>query len=527
MTSIAAATSGIDAGFAAAGGASDDAVVLEAVGISKSFPGVRALDDVSLRLRRGRLTALLGENGAGKSTLMNILAGVYAPDAGRILVRGEEIRFTSPRQAQACGIAMIFQELNLLPNLTVAENIFIGREPVNALGLVDYARMNRDAAALLAELDLALPPTTVVGRLRVGQQQVVEIAKAISYDPAVIIMDEPTSALTEHEVDVLFAVIRRLKARGVAVAYITHKFEELLHIGDDAVVMRDGRLVGAAPLAGLRREEIVRLMVGRDVKDAYQRVPSTPGSEVFRAVRVSLRNARRPGDFLVRDVSLSVRRGEVLGIFGLMGAGRTELLETLFGLHPADSTGQMFVDGAPVTIRTPAHAIAHGLALAPEDRKREGLVLSMTVGQNASLASLDEVQRGGFIDDARERAHVSRFIERFRVKTPSLRQLIRNLSGGNQQKVILAKWLAAGPKVLLLDEPTRGIDVNAKREIYALVDDLARAGLAVVLVSSELPEILALADRILVMCTGRVTAEFPRGQANEQNIMSAALPAAL
>jgi ribose transport system ATP-binding protein len=505
----------------------DGAVVLEAIGISKSFPGVRALDDVSITLRRGRLTALLGENGAGKSTLMNIVAGVLIPDAGRVVVRGREVRFTSPRHAQECGIAMIFQELNLLPNLTIAENIFVGREPVNAIGLIDYSRMNDDAAALLAELDLPLPPTTVVGKLRVGQQQVVEIAKAVSYDPAVIIMDEPTSALTEHEIEVLFALILRLKARGVAVAYITHKFEELPRIGDDAVIMRDGRLVGAAPLAGLRREEIVKLMVGRELQDVFQKSPAVLGEEIFRAEGVSLRNAQRPGDFLVQDVSLSVRRGEVLGVFGLMGAGRTELLETLFGLHPHDGEGRTFVDGMPVHIRNPGQAIAHGLALAPEDRKREGVILSMTVGENASLASLSDVERAGFLDDARERAHVNRFIERFRVKTPSLRQLIRNLSGGNQQKVILAKWLAARPKVLLLDEPTRGIDVNAKREIYTLIDELARGGLGVIVVSSELPEILAISDRIMVMCEGRKTAEFSRGEADEHNIMSAALPTTL
>jgi ribose transport system ATP-binding protein len=291
--------------------------------------------------------------------------------------------------------------------------------------------------------------------------------------------------------------------------------------------MRDGRLVGAAPLAGLRREEIVKLMVGRELQDVFHKSPATLGDEVFRAEGVSLRNAQRPGDFLVRDVSLAVRRGEVLGVFGLMGAGRTELLETLFGLHPHDGEGRTFVDGRPVHIRNPGQAIAHGLALAPEDRKREGVILSMTVGQNASLASLGDVERAGFIDDARERAHVNRFIERFRVKTPSLRQLIRNLSGGNQQKVILAKWLAAKPKVLLLDEPTRGIDVNAKREIYSLIDELARGGLGVIVVSSELPEILAISDRIMVMCEGRKTAEFSRGEANEHNIMSAALPTTL
>lgn len=502
-------------------------VVLEATGIGKSFPGVRALDDVHLRLHRGRLTALLGENGAGKSTLMNIIAGVFPPDSGTIFIRGKQVRFTSTRHAQECGIAMIFQELNLLPNLTIAENIFIGREPTNVLGLIDYPLMNRRAAELLQTLDLPLPPTSLVGKLRVGQQQVVEIAKAVSYEPAVIIMDEPTSALTEHEVDVLFGLIQRLKSRGVAIAYITHKFEELARIADDVVVMRDGKLVAAAPFNALNRAEIVRLMVGRDVKEFFEKSEARPGDEVFRAEHVSLRNPLRPGDYVVRDVALSVRRGEVLGIFGLMGAGRTELLETLFGLHPKDSESQTFVDGRLVHTRSPADAIAHGLALVPEDRKREGLILSMSVGENASLASLDRLNRAGFIDMKRERALVNQYLERFRVETTSPAQLICNLSGGNQQKVVLGKWLASGPKVLLLDEPTRGIDVNAKREIYTMIDELAQAGLGVIVVSSELPEIMAMADRIMVMCMGRKTAEFSRSQANEQNIMSAALPARL
>jgi ribose transport system ATP-binding protein len=502
-------------------------VALSVHGVSKSFPGVRALDDVSLELRRGRLTALLGENGAGKSTLMNIVAGVFPPDAGRIVVGGEPVRFASVRDAQARGIAMIFQELNLVPNLTVAENIFIGREPTNRLGLIDYPQMNRRAAALLKELDLPLSPTTPVGRLRVGQQQVVEIAKAMSYEPLVMIMDEPTSALTAHEVDVLFGLIQRLKRRGVAIAYITHKFEELTQIGDDAVVMRDGRVVGAAPLAGLTRDEIVRLMVGRDAGDFYPKAPSVPREEVLRAERISLRDKRRPGEWLVRNVDLHVRRGEVLGVFGLMGAGRTELLETLFGLHPADSTGDVFVDGTVARINTPADAIRYGMAMAPEDRKLQGLVLPMSVAANASMASMDSIERAGLIDARRERRHVGGYVERLRVKTPSLRQPVRNLSGGNQQKVILAKWLAAKPKVLLLDEPTRGIDVGAKREIYTLIDELAHDGLGVIVVSSELPEVLAISDRVMVMCEGRKTAEFARGEANEQNVMSAALPKAL
>jgi ribose transport system ATP-binding protein len=500
---------------------------LAARGICKSFPGVKALDDVHIELHAGRLTALLGENGAGKSTLMNIIAGVFPPDAGQVLLRGQSVRFANPRGALEHGIAMIHQELNLVPNLTIAENIFIGREPTNRLGLIDYPSMNRRAAAMLDELGCPLSPTMPVGRLRVGQQQVVEIAKALSYAPSVMIMDEPTSALAAHEVEVLFGVIGRLKRAGVAIAYITHKFEELPRIADDAVVMRDGRVVAATPLAGLTGDAIIKLMVGRDPGEFYPKGPAVPREEVLRAEAISLQDPRRPGERLVKDVDLSVRRGEVLGIFGLMGAGRTELLETLFGLHPRGAEGRVFIDGRAVRIKSPADAIAAGLAMTPEDRKREGLVLSMSVAANATLASLDNVEHAGMIDPRRERKQVNAYVERLRIKTPSIRQLVRNLSGGNQQKVILAKWLAARPKVVLLDEPTRGIDVNAKREIYALIEELTRDGLGVVIVSSELPEVLAVADRVMVMCEGRKTAEFNRGEADEQNVMSAALPSSL
>lgn len=499
-------------------------IVLEAEGISKSFPGVKALDGVSLTLRRGRLTALLGENGAGKSTLMNIIAGIFPADSGEVRLGGRPVRFTSPRQAQAAGIAMIFQELNLVGNLTVAENIFLGREPLNCFGLIDRRRLNAAAAELLHTLDLAVAPDTPLGHLRVGQQQVVEIAKALSCHAQVIIMDEPTSAITEHEIEVLFALIEKLKAQGVAIAYITHKLEELTRIGDDAVVMRDGKRIGGGPLVDLKRDEIVRMMIGRDVTRRPRVVSGALGAEAFRAERVSLAHPERADRYVLRDVDLNVRRGEVLGIFGLMGAGRTELLETIFGLHPRRGTGACFVNGWAVSIKSPVDAIAHGLALAPEDRKHDGLVLGMTVKENASLASLARCERGAFLNAAAERRLAEEVVARFRVKTPSIDQTIRNLSGGNQQKVILGKWLAAEPLVLLLDEPTRGIDVNAKDEIYTLVHELAAQGLAVVFVSSELPEVLALADRIMVLCEGRKTAEFRRADADEALLMSAALP---
>jgi ABC-type sugar transport system ATPase subunit len=477
--------------------------VLEARGISKSFPGVKALDDVHLTLRRGRLTALLGENGAGKSTLMNIVAGVIPPDA---------------------GIAMIFQELNLIPHLTVAENIFLGCEPLTRLGFLDSATMNRRAADLLKQLDFDVSPEAPVDSLRVGEQQVVEIARALSGDARIIIMDEPTSALSGHEIEVLQNLILDLKRRGVALAYITHKLQELDGIADDATVMRDGRVVGEAPFQDLTRDQVVRWMVGREMNGLRARTPSALGDEALRVIGISLRHPERPADWLLRDISFTVHRGETLGLFGLMGAGRTELLETLFGLHPDAAEGEIRVAGRKARIASPADAIAQGLALAPEDRKREGLVLEMSVGENTSLASLRQVTRFGCVNNRIERQHVQCFLERFRVRTPSLTQCIRNLSGGNQQKVIFGKWLATRPKVLLLDEPTRGIDVNAKREIYELLNELTADGLAVIVVSSELPEILAIADRIVVLCEGHQTAEFSRAEATAEGVMQAALP---
>jgi ABC-type sugar transport system ATPase subunit len=499
-------------------------VLLEACGITKSFPGVRALDGVSITVRRGRLNALLGENGAGKSTLMNIFAGVFPPDAGTVTLEGKPVSFKTPREAQAAGIAIIFQELNLVPGLSIAENIYLGREPLNRFGLVDFARLNADAAALLAELESDADPRTLVSQLKVGAQQVVEIAKAIAFNSRVIIMDEPTSAITEHEIAMLFRQIKRLKQSGVGLIYITHKLDELPEIADDITVFRDGQLVGAKRFGEVTRDEMIRMMVGRELADLFPKTPAQPGDVALRVRKVSLQHAERAGDFAVRDVSFEVRRGEVLGLFGLMGAGRTELVQTIFGLHPGISTGDIEVEGRHVVIRSPQDAIAAGLALAPEDRKAEGMVPGLSVAHNTTLACLPRIERLGFLQPKLERELVGNYVNRLRVKTPSVDQPVVNLSGGNQQKVVLAKWLATEPKVLLLDEPTRGIDINAKKEIYALIDELAQSGLGVVLVSSELPEILGIADRILVLCEGRQTAEFKRGEATEEMIVKAALP---
>jgi ribose transport system ATP-binding protein len=503
---------------------SSSEVLLEARGIVKSFPGVRALDGVQLTVRSGRLTALVGENGAGKSTLMNILAGVFPPDAGEVRLCGQTAHFRNPREAQAAGISIIFQELHQVANLSVAENIFLGREPLTPFGLIDYAAMNHAAAGLLAQLELKVDPRTLVGQLRVGQQQVVEIAKALSFNARVVIMDEPTSAITEQEVAVLFGLIRQLKERGVGIIYITHKLDELLEIADDIAVFRDGRFIGERSFAATTREEMIRMMVGRDLAGLYERASVATSEPVLRIRELSLPHPERPNDFLVEEVSFTLHRGEVLGIFGLMGAGRTEMLETLFGRHPRVARGRIWVEGVEVSIQSPQDAIAAGLALAPEDRKAEGLVLPMTVAENVTLASLARCERFGLLQAGRERETTGRFVERLRIKTPSIRQLARNLSGGNQQKVVLAKWLATEPKVLLLDEPTRGIDINAKKEIYSLIDELVRGGLGVVMVSSEMPEILAVADRIFVLCEGRVTGEFSRSEATEESLLHAALP---
>lgn len=499
-------------------------VLLEATGITKSFPGVRALDGVSLTVRRGRLNALLGENGAGKSTLMNILAGVSPPDSGSVVLEGRPVRFKNPREAQAAGLAIIFQELNLVPGLSLAENIFIGREPLNRFGLVDFARLNADTAALLKELELDADPRTLVSQLKVGAQQLVEIARAISFQARVIIMDEPTSAITDHEMEMLFRQIRRLKQNGVGIIYITHKLEELPEIADDITVFRDGKFVGAKPFSEVTRDEMIRMMVGRELVDLFPKSPTKAGEVVLRAKSISLKHPERENDFAVRDVSFEVRRGEVLGIFGLMGAGRTELLQTIFGLHPKTATGELELEGRRVEIRSPQDAIAAGLGLAPEDRKAEGVVLGLSVAQNTTLSCLPKIERLGWLQPQLERDLVGNYVNRLRVKTPSLDQIIGNLSGGNQQKVVLAKWLATEPKVLLLDEPTRGIDINAKKEIYTLIDELAQSGLGVVMVSSELPEILGIADRIIVLSEGRKTAEFSRAEATEEKVVKAALP---
>jgi ribose transport system ATP-binding protein len=501
-------------------------MVLAGEGIVKRYPGVLALNQVNFSVSAGEVHGLIGENGAGKSTLMKILAGVAQADEGAIRLDGQTVHLANPRAAMDLGIALVHQELNLVPYLTVSENVFLGRELISPLGLIRTREQHEKCRMLLANLDNTIDPRTRVHRLRVGQQQVVEIAKALNSRARVIFMDEPTSALSDQEVEALFGLIRSLRDAGVSIVYVSHKLDELLNITDRITVLRDGSLVDTLETADADRDRIVRLMVGRSIDDLY--VHSAASSECRERLRVaglslSSKRARRPW---VDQVSFSVNGGEVLGIFGLMGAGRTELLEAIFGLHPRRTTGQITLDGMATPINSPQQALLAGLGLVPEDRKRQGLILGMSVAQNISLSNLAAMEFACLLSAQRERAQAQLFVERFAIRTHTVTQHVGSLSGGNQQKVVLSKVLALKPRVLMLDEPTRGIDVAAKHEIYSLIDRLKQESMAIVLVSSELPELLGIADRIMVMCEGRKTGEFERATANEELLMRAAVPGA-
>ncbi len=501
-----------------------DNVVLQARSISKAFGGIKALDGVSLEILAGKVNAIVGENGAGKSTLMKILSGVHREYEGQVVLDGKPVTFANPREAQDNGIAIIHQELNLIPYLSVAENVFLGREFVDRIGLIDYRAMRKETTKILERLDLHINPRIAVSGLRVGQQQVVEIAHALSLHARIVIMDEPTSAISKHEIEILFGLIRSLTAQGVAIVYITHKLDELFQIADTVTVLRDGKLVGSSPIQDVTHDDIVRMMVGRDMKDFFVKANAVKPQDVLGVRDVCLAHPRRRDDYVVDHVSFGIKAGEVLGLFGLMGAGRTELLETIFGLHPKRSSGSILLDGREVEVKSPTDAIGLGMGFVTEDRKLEGLILDMSVAANISLASLEQTERFGFLSGAIGNRLARDYIERLRIKTPSVKQIVENLSGGNQQKVVIAKWLATNPRILLLDEPTRGIDINAKNEIYRLISDLAKAGLAILMVSSELPEIMAIADRIIVLSEGKQTAEFTSSEATEELIMKAAIP---
>ncbi|ACY19087.1 sugar ABC transporter ATP-binding protein [Haliangium ochraceum] len=500
-------------------------VVLKMVDIVKDFPGVRALDGVDFEVRSGEVLALVGENGAGKSTLMKVLSGVwpYPSYDGEILVGGQSMRFSGTREAEHAGIAIIHQELNLIPELTVAENIFLDRQPRTKLGSIDWNRLFSDTAALLKRLNIIdFAPTNQVKELTVGKQQIVEIAKALSLEARILIFDEPTSALTDKEVAELFRIIRDLRESGVGMVYISHKMDEIEEICDRVQVLRDGKTIGeGVPIADITMDEIIHRMVGRDIKDMFPKQTFERGEKTLEVRKVSVVHPDIADAKKVDDVSFTAYRGEILGIAGLMGAGRSELVQAIFGAYEAkDWEGEILLDGQPLPIRTPRDAIASGIALVTEDRKLKGLVLGQSVRDNLLLASLDKVtNRWGVVDERRERTLARENVKDLRIKTPGVDVAVSTLSGGNQQKVVIAKWLNAKPKVLILDEPTRGIDIGAKVEIYKLMNRLVEDGVTVIMVSSELPEVMGMSDRILVMCEGRKVAELEREQATKERIM--------
>lgn len=498
--------------------------MLVAENITKRFSGVTALDTVCLEFLAGNVTAVIGENGAGKSTLMKILSGVYDDYEGQIRFKGEPVRFNSIRDAQACGIAIIHQELNLIPYLSITENIFLGREITTRWDTLDKKAMRQTSQKLLDKLKLDIPPDTLVAELKVGQQQVVEIAKALLVESEVIIMDEPTSAISESEVAVLFDIITDLRQENKAIVYISHKLDELFTIADRYVVLRDGKSIESGSMQGIDHDTLIRKMVGRDITSIRRQTNGRVHDTLLSVENLCLKHSIRVQDNQLKNLSFTVGRGEIVGIFGLMGAGRTELLETLFGLHPKRSSGTVSLDGQYVQFRSPIHSITSGMALVPEDRKKDGLVLGMDVQTNISLTALENIEQTGFLSQKKETTLAKKYIADLRIKTPSEKQTARNLSGGNQQKIVLSKWLATNPKLLMLDEPTRGIDVNAKNEIYKLILQLADAGMGIIVVSSELPEILAISDRILVLCEGNLTAEMAVQDASEDSILKAAIP---
>ncbi len=487
--------------------------LVQMVDIDKTFPGVKALSKVNFELLAGEVHALMGENGAGKSTLMKILSGVYGRDAGEIRLNGEPVEIGSPRQAQHMGIGIIHQELALMRDLTAAQNIFIGREPRRLGGLLlDEAALNAQAAAIFATMNLKLDPRVKVGSLTIARQQMVEIAKALSYKSRVLIMDEPTAALNDAEIHELFAIIGRLKAEGVGIVYISHKMDELKRIADRVTVMRDGEYVGTVPAATTPIQTVISMMVGRVLTSEATSIPDLSAAPVALEVR-GLRRGRE-----IRDVSLSVRKGEILGLAGLMGAGRTEVARAIFGADPVEA-GEIFVSGKKVNIRTPSDAVRAGIGYLSEDRKHFGLATGLDVRNNIALASIERfVGFGGVLRDGEMHKTATDYITQLAIKTPSDSQEVRLLSGGNQQKVVVAKWLLRDCEILIFDEPTRGIDVGAKSEIYKLVNALAAEGRAIIVISSELPEILRLSHRIAVMCEGVLTGVLPGG-ASQEDIM--------
>jgi len=486
-------------------------------GISKAFPGVQALDRVDLEVRAGEVLALVGENGAGKSTLMKILSGAYRKDAGRIVLGGREVEIESPYHAQQLGIAIIYQEFNLTRNQTAAANIFIAREPRAGglgrfLGFVDQQRMDDEAQQVLDRIKAQVSARVLVRDLSVAQQQMVEIAKALAVEAQIIIMDEPTAALGEQEVETLFEIVRGLKAQNISTIFITHRLEEVFRVADRVVVLRDGQRVGELPITEATTDRVVQMMVGRTLDDIFHKESAKIAEPVL-----EVRNLSRQK--VVKDVSFTLRRGEILGFAGLVGAGRTETARLLFGVDAKDG-GEILVDGKSVLLNSPSDAVNAGLGLVPEDRGLQGLVLKLPVLENITLATLDRHSKAGWVDQLKMAQTASDYVDRLSIRTPHLRQKAMFLSGGNQQKVVLAKWLASQPKVLIMDEPTRGIDVGAKAEVHTLMSQLAQSGMGIIMISSELPEILGMSDRIVVMHEGSVAAILDRAEATQELIMA-------
>jgi rhamnose transport system ATP-binding protein len=488
--------------------------IIELRGIAKHFGGVQALRGVDFSLSAGEVHALVGENGAGKSTLVKILAGIYRPDAGVVKIGGEVVDLRSPTQAQARGIAVVQQEPMLFPDLDVAENVFMGRHPRDRFGRVDWKRMYREVDQLLASLDVSLASHTPVQGLSVAEQQLVEIAKALSLQARVLVLDEPTAALSSHEVDELFAIVRQLRERGVAILFVSHRLEEVFSIADRLTVLRDGAHIITAPISQMNTEEIIKHMVGRELSNLFPKAEAEIGEVVL-----EVRHLTRLGVFA--DVSFQLRRGEILGFAGLVGAGRTEVAQVLFGLERAEG-GEVWLKGQKVHIRSPQQAMDMGIAYVPEDRHQQGLIMNFSIASNITLPILRQVSRLGLVDPRREHKIAGEYSGQLRVRSTGVEQLVNALSGGNQQKVVLGKWLATRPSVLILDEPTRGIDVGTKAEVHRIISDLAGSGLAIILISSELPEVLAMADQVIVLHEGRVTGTFARSEATQERVMFAA-----
>ena len=486
-------------------------IILEAKGISKAFPGIQALEKVDFKLKAGSVHAIVGENGAGKSTLMNILMGIYTRDDGEIVLRNSPVSFSFPKQALEAGIAIIAQELNPIHDMTVAENIFLGRESVKYGLFVDYGELNRKAEKILEILDVKIDVTKKMKYLSLAETQLVEIAKAISYDTDVLIMDEPTSAIGEKEVEQLFAVIGRLKKQGKGIIYVSHRMEEIFTITDEITVLRDGKYIGTENTSEIGRSRLISMMIGRKLEEEFIKENNPSGNVLLKITGLKSRHVSE-------KISMEVHKGEILGIFGLMGSGRSEFFQALFGIDK-NLSGMLEIDGKRKVIKSPFHAIKAGMAFVTEDRKESGLVLNASVRDNISIAALKAYENFLFINGKKENIAVNAVVDLFRVKTPSLKQIVRNLSGGNQQKVVLSKWLLTNPKILLLDEPTRGIDVGAKREIYKFMSEFASRGNAVIMISSELPEILGMSDSILVFKNGRVSAKLSRKEADQHSLM--------